>query len=348
MMPEKKSLGRWPVIFADYEDAVNGKIKPIPRELFLDYNGKDAYFYSPTGEYVSIISLIRSGIIQSWLPPCVSYNVMVATYPDPDLSSVCAVIDTGIIYEYVGNGAWIPISANSIPLASSTTNGLMSSTNYTQLQDCYNRTNIVFVDLNGYVPLPYKRAKNTIYEICKEVCVDPNEIIYDYLELIDSVEGAIKHPWDWDQLFDFDLESGEIWEITDGLHKIVTSDMLIDPDLVIPDGYMYAHYMYPLDYLIENLEDAIFAENAYSDDWKFTRFYDFNEKNEVSIVTNIGYDMIESNDQLGENMSEVGKNSIDAVYYMSTAEVANASGDEDTSSTTETETENTENENKES
>jgi hypothetical protein len=324
MMPSKKSLGRWPVIFADYQDAINGNIKPIPRELFLDYQGKDAYFYAPTGEYISIIKLIRSGIIQSWLPPCLTLEVIKSTYPDPDLSSVCAAIDTGIIYEYVGNGAWIPISANSIPLASAKNDGLMSSTNYIQLQDCYARTNIIFVDLNGEVPLPYKRPNNTIYEICKEVCVDPNEVIWDYLELIDSVEGAIKDPWDWDQLFDFDLETGEIYEIVDGLHKIIISEMLINPDLVIPEGYSYAHYLYSPDYLIEYLEDKTFVEGAYDDSWEFEKLYDYNENHEVVIVTNIGYKFIDNIETLGTMNDRVGTNGIDSVYYMSVEEVANS------------------------
>jgi hypothetical protein len=335
MMPMKKSLGRWPVVFADYSDAVNGKINPIPREVFLDYQGKDAYFYSPTGEYVSIIGLIKAGMVDTYLPPCVSFEVIKATYPDPDLSSICAALDTGIIYEYVGNGAWIPISANSISLASSTTNGLMSAKNYDQLQDCANRYNIIFVDLNGDVPLPYKRPDKTIYEICMSISVDPNEVIYDALTDIDSVESAIRDPWDYDQLFDFDLETGEIFEITDGLYKIIASDMLIDPDIVVPDGYMYVHFMYAPANLNETLDDTKHTANAYDDTWEFERFYDYNSNNELSIVTNVGYTIIFDKKDLGSMNDRVGKNGIESVYYMATPDVFD-DGDSDDDDNNET------------
>ena len=69
-------------------------------------------------------------------------------YPNPDRSAVCAALDTGILYEYIGDGNWIPISINAIPLASHDNDGLMSSKNYDQLMDCYGRTNIIFFDLN--------------------------------------------------------------------------------------------------------------------------------------------------------------------------------------------------------
>jgi hypothetical protein len=330
MMPMKKSLGRWPVVFADYSDAVAGKINPIPREVFLDYQNKDALFYDPKGEYVSIIGLIKAGMMDVYLQPCVSFEVIKATYPDPDLSSICIAIDTGIMYEYVGNGAWIPISANSIPLASSTADGLMSSKNYDQLQDCVSRYNIVFVDLNGDIPLPYKRPDKTIYEICKEICVDPNEIIYDYLDEVDSIESAIRDPWDFDQLFDVDLESGDIYEITDGLHKILVSDMLIDPDLAVPEGYMYIHFMYSPAELIENLDDTKHTADAYDDTWEFDQLYDYNSSNELTIVTNVGYKIITDKSQLGSMDDRIGSNGIDSVYYMATPDVF---GDDDNNET---------------
>lgn len=327
-MPSMKNLGnkdygRFPTVFADYKDAISGKIKPIPREVFLDYEGKDAYFYDPAGRYISIIGLIKSGMMDVWLPPCASLEAIKKKYPDPDRSAVCAALDTGILYEYIGDGNWIPISINAIPLASHDNDGLMSSKNYDQLMDCYGRTNIIFFDLNEDVPAPYQRKANTIYEITKEVCADLNEITWDRLELVESVESAIKDPWDWYQLFDFDLKSGETFEIVDPLHKFIVSDMLVDPTLEVPEGYSAIHFMYSPDHIIENLSDG----GEYSDSWPFDKFYDYMENGEQTIVTNVGYKLIESESELGSLSDKVGKDGIDSVYYMSTEEVANGGGE---------------------
>lgn len=328
-MPGRKEIGNknfahFPTVFADYKDAIAGNITPIPREVFLDYEGKDAYFYDPSGRYISIISLIRAGMANAWLPPCASLEAIKQKYPDPDLSAVCTAMDTGIIYEYTGNGNWIPVSINAIPLASSDNDGLMSSKNYDQLMDCYNRTNIIFVDLNGEVPPPYRRKKNTIYEITKEICVDPTEIIWDTLILVDSVESAIRDPWDWYQLFDFDPETGEIFEIVDGLHKFILSDALIDPNIEIPEGYSYVHFLYSPDKIIEVLVD----DGEFDAQWPFDRLYDYVDAGDkVTIVSNIGYKLIESESELGSLDDRIGKDGIDNVFYMSTEDVANSGDD---------------------
>ena len=192
--------------------------------------------------------------------------------------------------------------------------------------DCYGRTNIIFFDLNEDVPAPYQRKANTIYEITKEVCADLNEITWDRLELVESVESAIKDPWDWYQLFDFDLETGEIFEIVDPLHKFIVSDMLVDPTLEVPEGYSAIHFMYSPDHIIENLSDG----GEYSDSWPFDKFYDQMENGEQTIVTNVGYKLIESESELGSLSDKVGKDGIDSVYYMSTEEVANGGGESST------------------
>ena len=94
-VPSKKNLGRFPTILGDYNQAVKGLVDPEIRELFLDTIGKDIYYYSPAGEYVSLITLIRAGLVDTWLPPCVSFNAIKATYTNPDQCSVCAAVDTG-------------------------------------------------------------------------------------------------------------------------------------------------------------------------------------------------------------------------------------------------------------
>ena len=60
----RKNLGRWPMIFGDYNEAIAGNIDPVPKELFLDTVGKDLYYYDPSGVYVSIISLIISSTLE--------------------------------------------------------------------------------------------------------------------------------------------------------------------------------------------------------------------------------------------------------------------------------------------
>ena len=306
-----KNFGHFPTIFADYKDAISGKITPYPKEVFLDYEGKDAYFYDPSGEYISIIGLIKSGIIDAWLPPCSSFESIKTTYPNPNKSAVCAAIDTGIIYEYIGDGKWIPVSINAIQLASSNNDGLMSSTNYDQLMDCYGRTNIIFVDLNQDVPIPYNRKPNTIYEITKEVCADLNEITWDLLKPIESIKSAIKNPWDWEQLFDFDLESGEIFEIEDPLHKIVATDLLIDPNIVVPEGHSAVHFMYSPDRIVENI-----VNGEYSSNWEFDKLYDYDKDGNVYVMYNVGYKIVSSISEIGSMNDRAGKNGIEAVYYM--------------------------------
>ena len=176
-MPTKKNIGRWPVVLADYADAVNSRIDPVHKELFMDYTNKDMMFYDAVnGAYVSFIDLVRSGMVNIWKEPCINYETMLATYPEPDLMTIVPVIDTGIIYMYVGNGKWIPISANGISLASEDTNGLMSSKNYTSLQELLKCCRIRRYNINEQVPIPKDREKNVLYSICTDVVPDPADI----------------------------------------------------------------------------------------------------------------------------------------------------------------------------
>lgn len=314
-----KDFGHFPTVFADYKDAMSGKIKPYPREVFLDYEGKDALFYDPSGKYISIIALIKSGMIDAWLPPCSSLEAIKVTYPNADISAVCAASDTGILYEHIGNGNWIPITINALQLASSKNDGLMSSTNYNQLIDCYGRTNIVFIDLDGYVPTPNNRTPNTIYEITKEVCSDSNDIIWDMISPIESIESAIKDDWDWDQLFDVDPETGKVYEIEDALHKIVASEMLVDTSIQVPAGYSEVHFMYTLGNIIENT-----VNGEYSSNWEFDRLHDYDANGNSYVIYNIGYKIISNKNEIGSMSDRVGKNGIEAVYYMMTKEVADS------------------------
>lgn len=60
-----------------------------------------------------------------WKESVATYSDIATTYPTPDDGWTVNVKDTDITYRYSGS-AWIPISANSIPLASSSVDGKMS------------------------------------------------------------------------------------------------------------------------------------------------------------------------------------------------------------------------------
>lgn len=60
-----------------------------------------------------------------WKNPVGTFADLATAYPTPDPGWVATTIDTSIVYLYTGT-QWLPISANSIPLATQTTAGLMS------------------------------------------------------------------------------------------------------------------------------------------------------------------------------------------------------------------------------
>lgn len=60
-----------------------------------------------------------------WKESVATFSVIATTYPSPEDGWTVNVKDTDITYRYDGT-AWIPISANSIPLASSSVDGKMS------------------------------------------------------------------------------------------------------------------------------------------------------------------------------------------------------------------------------
>ena len=60
-----------------------------------------------------------------WKNPVGTLADLATAYPTPDPGWVATTIDTSIVYLYTGT-QWLPISANSIPLATHTTAGLMS------------------------------------------------------------------------------------------------------------------------------------------------------------------------------------------------------------------------------
>lgn len=69
-----------------------------------------------------------------WKESVATYDDLATTYPNPDDGWTVNVKDTDITYRWSGS-AWVAISANSIPLATSTTDGKMSKEDKVNLDD---------------------------------------------------------------------------------------------------------------------------------------------------------------------------------------------------------------------
>lgn len=288
-MPSKKNLGRFPTILGDYNQAIHGKVDPEIRELFLDTVGRDIYYYSPAGEYVSLISLIRSGLVDTWLPPCVSLNAIKAAYPDPALSTVCAATDTGIIYEYVGNGNWVPISINALKIASEVNDGLMSIELYNAVVEYMNGPKEVYIEKNQPVPIPSKRKWNYYYNILKGISPSPAEIEWVEIKVIDSIESAIRKDWPYDQLFDVvidedDPDFGLIIEELDPLYHIVVSQTQVREEEV-PEGYSGVFFMFQPMVNVEIIIPTDYITGSYPADWPYANgFYLDSDGNRYKII----------------------------------------------------------------
>ena len=54
-------------------------VNVLNKEVLMDYAGKDLVFYDePNGEYVSFADMIRSGMVDVWKDPCLTYDDMIA------------------------------------------------------------------------------------------------------------------------------------------------------------------------------------------------------------------------------------------------------------------------------
>ena len=268
-MPTRKNIGRWPVVLADYADAINSRIDPVHKELFMDYANKDMMFYDAiNGAYVSFIELIRSGMVDVWKEPCINYETMIATYPEPDLMTIVPVIDTGIIYMYIGSGKWIPISANSIPLANENTNGLMSSKNYNNLQDLLKCCRIRRYNLNEQVPVPKERKKNVLYSICTDVVPDPADIRWMQVNTEEK-----EYDDGYMRLLMINPETGELdYQVQDPVFEYVRSLAQIKPVEITSKYATSLLYMIQVDttiFELEKIEDNLIDPKPY---WKYNRY----------------------------------------------------------------------------
>lgn len=85
------------------------------------YGITDAYTKTETDNKISaVVSSLQ------WKPSVETYADIATTYPNPADGWTVNVNDTDITYRYTGS-SWIAISANSIPIATSDTDGKMSA-----------------------------------------------------------------------------------------------------------------------------------------------------------------------------------------------------------------------------
>lgn len=81
-------------------------------------------------EVDSQISTLTSGL--DWKESVTTFNDLAVSYPSPQDGWTVNVKDTDITYRYTGS-KWIAISSNAIPVATSSVNGLMSSSDKSKL-----------------------------------------------------------------------------------------------------------------------------------------------------------------------------------------------------------------------
>jgi microcystin-dependent protein len=85
------------------------------------YNIDNAYTKDEIDNKIS--ELVTS---MTWKPAVATYDDIATTYPNPQEGWTVVTTDTNIAWRYT-NGAWIKISANTIPVVTSEVNGLMTS-----------------------------------------------------------------------------------------------------------------------------------------------------------------------------------------------------------------------------
>lgn len=86
--------------------------------------------YYTEAEVDNLLSQLETNI--DWKEAVNTYNDIATTYPNPQDGWTVNVKDTDYTYRYNGT-EWVAISANAIPLATQSVNGLMSSTDKTKL-----------------------------------------------------------------------------------------------------------------------------------------------------------------------------------------------------------------------
>ena len=105
------------------------EINDITKESIIDTLGYTPY--TPT-EVDNLLSTLETNI--DWKEAVDSFSIIATTYPNPEDGWTVNVKDTNYTYRY--NGVeWVPISANAIPKATNSVDGLLSKEDHTKYED---------------------------------------------------------------------------------------------------------------------------------------------------------------------------------------------------------------------
>ena len=105
------------------------EINDITKESIIDALGYTPY--TPT-EVDNLLSTLETNI--DWKEAVDSFSLIATTYPNPEDGWTVNVKDTNYTYRY--NGVeWVPISANAIPKATNTVDGLLSKEDHIKYED---------------------------------------------------------------------------------------------------------------------------------------------------------------------------------------------------------------------
>lgn len=108
-----------PVKSSGIKTALDGKADNAT--TLAGYNISNAYTKDEVDNKIS--ELVTS---MTWKPAVATFSDIATTYPNPREGWTVVTTDTNIAWRYT-NGAWIEISANTIPVVTSSVNGLMTS-----------------------------------------------------------------------------------------------------------------------------------------------------------------------------------------------------------------------------
>jgi hypothetical protein len=140
-----------------------------------------------------------------WLDPVETYADIAVTYPNPEIGSTTMVKQTGSRYRYEGNGIWREIdnyTRGSIPLASPTVNGLMSSDDYILTHDKlkYRAFGFALPTITSMgiqkliIQFPFDGVITDVVAICNKPCATvPTNL---YIERISKNDFGQQVPWE--------------------------------------------------------------------------------------------------------------------------------------------------------
>lgn len=108
-------------------DGANQVYKPMARPT---YTAADVGTYT-SAQIDNMFSEHESNI--TWKAAVATYADILTTYPNPQPGWTVVANDTNTAYRYTNTEGWVAISANAVPEASTTVNGLMTTTMVTKL-----------------------------------------------------------------------------------------------------------------------------------------------------------------------------------------------------------------------